>query len=477
MDSSQKARILVVDDEPGLRDMLSILFRREGFEVALAPGCAAGIAAIRDTPKPFSLVLSDLVMPDGSGLSLLAAAKERSAETEVIIMTAHSSVETAIEAMRGGAYDFVTKPFATAELRALVQKALEKRSIVAENRRLKAKLATVEPRSLLGRSEAMRRIVDLVRRVANTKSTVLITGESGTGKEMIARAIHDLSDRSDKPFLVVNCGAIPEALMESELFGHDKGAFTGATSRHLGIFRDADGGTVLLDEVGELPTSLQVKLLRVLQERKVRSVGASAEASVDVRILAATNRNVEEDVKAGKFRQDLYYRLNIIRVEVPPLRERREDIADLAEFFLKRCTSEHDKEHGGFSPDALRALDAYPFPGNVRELENIIERAVTLSTSPIIGLGDLPLEVGGSTARPTPLLMTLPEEGCRLDDVVAELERRLIVQALERTDGARAPAAKLLGVSLRSLRYRLQKLSMGEADDVEPPPSEPPSKE
>jgi two-component system response regulator PilR (NtrC family) len=477
VDSSHKARILVVDDEPGLRDMLSILFRREGFDVALAPGCSAGIAAIRDTPKPFSLVLSDLVMPDGSGLSLLAAAKERSAETEVIIMTAHSSLETAIEAMRGGAYDFVTKPFATAELRALVQKALEKRAIVAENRRLKAKLATVEPRSLLGRSEAMRRIVDLVRRVANTKSTVLITGESGTGKEKIARAIHDLSDRSDKPFLVVNCGAIPEALMESELFGHDKGAFTGATSRHLGIFRDADGGTVLLDEVGELPTSLQVKLLRVLQERKVRSVGASAEASVDVRILAATNRNVEEDVKAGKFRQDLYYRLNIIRVEVPPLRERREDIADLAEFFLKRCTSEHDKEHGGFTPDALRALDAYPFPGNVRELENIIERAVTLSTSPVIGLGDLPLEVGGSTARPTPLLMTLPEEGCRLDDVVAELERRLIVQALERTDGARAPAAKLLGVSLRSLRYRLQKLSMGEADDGEPPPSEPPSKE
>jgi len=477
-ESSSKGRILVVDDEPGLRDMLSILFRREGFEVSLAPGTAQGIETIRDTPTPFGLVLTDLVMPDGSGLTVLAAAKERSQETEVIIMTAHSSLEIAVEAMRGGAYDFVTKPFATAELRALVHKALEKRAIVAENRRLRAKLADQQPRDLLGHSEPMRRIVDLVRRVANTRSTVLITGESGTGKERIARAIHDLSDRAAKPFLVVNCGAIPEALMESELFGHDRGAFTGATSRHLGLFRDAEGGTVLLDEVGELPLSLQVKLLRVLQERKVRSVGASTESSVDVRILAATNRNVEDDVKSGKFRQDLYYRLNIIRIEVAPLRDRREDIADLAEAFLKRCTAEHDREIRGFSPDALRALDAYAFPGNVRELENIIERAVALASNPVIGLGDLPFEVSGSTARPTPALMTLPEDGCQLDDVLGEFERRLIVQALERTDGVRSSAAKLLGVSLRSFRYRLQKLAMSDGEDLGPdaPLSEPPGK-
>ncbi len=471
-ESSSKGRILVVDDEPGLRDMLSILLRREGFEVSLAPGCTRGVEAIRETKAPFSLVLSDLVMPDGSGLTVLAAAKQRSQETEVIIMTAHSSLETAVEAMRGGAYDFVTKPFATVELRALVHKALEKRAIVAENRRLRAKLADAQPRDLLGHSEPMRKVVDLVRRVAKTRSTVLITGESGTGKERIARAIHDLSDRADKPFLVVNCGAIPEALMESELFGHDKGAFTGATSRHQGLFRDADGGTVLLDEVGELPLSLQVKLLRVLQERKVRSVGASAESSVDVRILAATNRNVEDDLKAGKFRQDLYYRLNIIRIEVAPLRERREDIGNLAEHFLQRCTAEHDKDIHGFSPDALRALDAYAFPGNVRELENIIERAVALATTPIIGLGDLPLEVGGSTALPTPALMTLPEAGCQLDDVLGELERRLIVQALERTDGVRTTAAKLLGLSLRSLRYRLQKLSIADSDDLGPESSQ-----
>jgi two-component system response regulator PilR (NtrC family) len=473
--ASAPARVLVVDDEPGLRDMLSILFRREGFDVVLAAGCTRGIDALRATPHPFSLVLTDLVMPDGSGLNVLAAAKERSKETEVIVMTAHSSLETAVEAMKGGAYDFVTKPFATAELRALVHKALEKRAIVAENRRLRAQLEHEHPRDLLGHSEPMRKIVDLVRRVAATRSTVLITGESGTGKERIARAIHELSDRADKPFLVVNCGAIPEALMESELFGHDKGAFTGATSKHLGLFRDADGGTVLLDEVGELPLSLQVKLLRVLQEKKVRSVGASTESAVDVRILAATNRHVEDDVKAGRFRQDLYYRLNIIRIEVPPLRDRREDIGALADGFLVRFALEAGKEVRGFSADALRALDAYGFPGNVRELENIVERAVTLSTTPVIELGDLPLEVGGSTALPTPALLSLPPEGCQLDDVLGEIERRLIVQALERSDGVRTTAAKLLGVSLRSLRYRLQKLSIAGADEDlggEPPSSE-----
>jgi two-component system response regulator PilR (NtrC family) len=455
-----KRRVLVVDDEPGLREMLSILLRREGLDVTLARGFNTGCDAIRNTPDPYSVVLTDLVMPDGSGLDLLTLAKERSPQTEVIVMTAHSTLETAVDAMRRGAYDFVTKPFATSELRALLQKALEKRAIVAENLRLKAQLSHVEPRDLLGRSEPMKRIVDLVRRIAKTKSTVLITGESGTGKERIARAIHDLSDRANKPFLVVNCGALPEALIESELFGHDKGAFTGAVARHLGLFREAEGGTVFLDEVGELATSLQVKLLRVLQERKVRSVGATAEVSVDVRVLAATNRAVEEDVKAGKFRQDLYYRLNVIRIEVPTLSARREDIPDLAQFFLARCAAEHGKEVRGLAPDALRALDAYAFPGNVRELENIIERAVALASSPLIGLGDLPREVSGASAEPTPRLLDLPDEGCNLDDVLGELERRLIVQALERTGGMRANAAKVLGVSVRSFRYRLQKHSM-----------------
>jgi two-component system response regulator PilR (NtrC family) len=448
--------------------MLSILFKREGFDVTVAPGYGSAREAIQGAPSPYGMVLTDLLMPDGSGLDLLTVARQRSTQTEVIVMTAHSTLETAIEAMKRGAYDFITKPFATSELRALVDKAFEKRALLAENEALKAQVAREHPRDLLGRSEEMRRIVDLIHRIAPGRATVLITGESGTGKERIARATHELSDRKEKPFLVVNCGAIPETLIESELFGHDRGAFTGATHRHLGIFREADGGTVLLDEVGELPTAMQVKLLRVLQERKVRPVGATNEISVDVRVLAATNRNVEEMVKAGNFRQDLYYRLNVIRVEVPPIRDRRTDIADLADYFLARCTAEHQKEIRGFTPDALRALDAYPFPGNVRELENVVERAVALATGQMIGLGDLPREISGAAAQPTPALLELPEAGCNLDDVLGEVERRLLLQALERTGGVRTNAARLLGVTLRSLRYRLQKHAMEAGDGGDP---------
>ncbi|MDB4936127.1 MAG: Response regulator of zinc sigma-54-dependent two-component system [Labilithrix sp.] len=463
----ERGSILVVDDEPGLREMLSILFRRERYEITACPGFATAREAIRNAPTAYGVVLTDLMMPDGSGLDVLSLAKERSEETEVIVMTAHSSVETAIEAMKRGAYDFVTKPFATSELKALVQKAFEKRALVAENVRLRAQVDRQNPKDLLGHSQPMRQILDLIGRIANSRSTVLITGESGTGKERIARAVHDLSERKDKPFLVVNCGAIPEALVESELFGHEKGAFTGATSRKLGIFRQADGGTVLLDEVGELPLGMQVKLLRVLQEKKVRGIGESNESTIDVRVLAATNRVVEEDVKSGNFRQDLYYRLNVIRIEVPPLRVRREDVAELAKYFLDRCSREQNKQIRGLSSDALRALDAYDFPGNVRELENIVERAVALATGQQIGLGDLPHEVSGAAAQPSPALVTLPEEGCELDAVLGEVERRLILQALERSGGVRTAAAKSLGVTLRSLRYRMQKLALQD-DDEEP---------
>jgi two-component system response regulator PilR (NtrC family) len=306
-----------------------------------------------------------------------------------------------------------------------------------------------------------------LNRVAAGRSTVLITGESGTGKERVARAVHDLSDRKDKPFLVVNCGAIPESLVESELFGHAKGAFTGAASSRAGIFRTADGGVVFLDEVGELPAPVQVKLLRVLQERKVRGVGETDETSVDVRVIAATNRNVEEDVKSGKFRQDLYYRLNVIRIDVPPLRQRREDVGELARHFVERCSHEAGKEVRGFSPDALRALDAYDFPGNVRELENIVERAVALAAGPMIGLGDLPREVAGGAAQPTPMLTgALPEEGVDIDNVLGEVERRFILQALEKSGGVRTGAAKLLGITLRSLRYRMQKHAMQDDDEA-----------
>ncbi|MDP9001873.1 MAG: sigma-54 dependent transcriptional regulator [Myxococcota bacterium] len=463
-----KPSILVVDDEPGLRDMLAILFRREGLDVTLAPGVASASEVIRHAAVPYAVVLTDLLMPDGSGMDLLSLIKEQSAGTEVIVMTAHGGIETAIEAMRRGAYDFVTKPFATNELRALVQKALERRAIVADNERLRAQLLRERGGELLGQSEAMRRIFDLVQRIAPSRTTVLITGESGTGKERIARALHDMSDRKDKPFLVINCGAIPETLIESELFGHERGAFTGAVASRLGIFRQAEGGTVLLDEIGDLAPALQVKLLRVLQERKVRSIGASAEVSVDVRVLAATNRRVEDDVRGGRFRQDLYYRLNVIRIEVPPLRDRREDIRALAEHFLARCAAEQNKPIRALSPDTLRVLEGYTFPGNVRELENVIERAVALAAGHTIGLGDLPLEISGAASQSTPALVNLPDEGCRLDDILGEVERRMILQALERSDGVRTQAARLLGVTLRSLRYRLQKHALADAGDDVP---------
>jgi len=452
-------KILVVDDEPGLRKVLEITLRRQGHGVVSVPGVKTALEAIRQSPAPFPLVLTDLVMPDGSGMEVLAAAKQRSEATEVIVMTAHSTVDAALEAMRRGAYDFVTKPFSPAELAALAQKALEKGSIVSENQRLKAHLERLEHegRESLGTSPAMQRIAELISKVAKARTTVLITGESGTGKERVARALHTQSDRADKPFVVVNCGALPEALMESELFGHERGAFTGAAARSLGLFREADGGTVLLDEVGELPAPLQVKLLRVLQERKVRPVGGGQEVAVDVRVLAATNRNVEADVREGKFRQDLYYRLNVIRIELPTLRDRPEDVSRLADRFVHRFAAELGKDVRGLTTDALRALDVYAFPGNVRELENMIERAVALASSPAIGLGDLPPAVSGLSASPAPLLADLPPEGCALDEVLGEVERRLILQALTRTGGVRKAAAKLLGVTFRSLRYRLAK--------------------
>ncbi|HEX3593821.1 MAG TPA: sigma-54 dependent transcriptional regulator [Polyangiaceae bacterium] len=467
------ARVLVVDDEPALRQMLEILFRREGHEVISTPGARSALEAIAQSPQPFPVVLTDLAMPDGTGLDVLAAAKARSASTEVILITAHSSIENAIAAMRSGAYDFVAKPFDPAELAVLVAKALEKQSLREENARLRAHVGARDDVQLLARSSAMRSVLDMAVRIAATRTTVLITGESGTGKERIARAIHDNSERKGKPFLVVNCGALPEALIESELFGHEKGAFTGAMAKNVGIFRQAEGGTVLLDEVGELPTSLQVKLLRVLQERAVRPVGAAQEVGVDVRVLAATNRNVEADVSAGRLRQDLYYRLNVIRIELPPLRDRREDIPPLTERFLRRFAREMGKDVVGLSADALRALEGYAFPGNVRELENLIERSVALAGARMIGLGDLPREVSGMAAAPTTALLALPPEGCNLDDVLGEAERRLLLSALERTGGLRTAAAKLLGITFRSLRYRLAKHGLdvgdgaGTADDSE----------
>jgi two-component system response regulator PilR (NtrC family) len=457
-----------VDDEPGFRDVLSILFRREGYAVTATSGLATARTCLDDALRPYSVVVTDLSMPDGSGLDVLQEAKARSAGTEVILVTGHGTVQAAIDAMRRGAYDFLTKPVNTTELLALVQKAVEKSALVLENAALRAQITKTQAADDgLGPSLAMRKVAELVKKVGPSKTTVLVTGESGTGKERVARALHDASERRDKPFVVVNCGAIPEGLMESELFGHEKGAYTGAATRSLGLIRQADGGTLVLDEVGELPLGLQVKLLRVLQERKVRGVGEANESSVDVRVIAATNRNLEEAVRSNTFRQDLYYRLNVIRLELLPLRERPEDILEFAQTFLELWASDQGKQLRGFSPDALRALASYTYPGNVRELQNIVERAVTLSSGPVIGLGDLPSQLSGSASLPTSDLLCLPEDGCDIDALLGEAERRLLLQALDRSGGTRTAAAKLLGLSLRSFRYRLQKHAMDLEGDGE----------
>ena len=447
--------------------MLDILFRRAGYQVVLAPGHRSALEALRQAPQPFPVVLTDLRMPDGSGLDVLTASKTRDPTTEVILITAHSSIENAIDAMRAGAYDFVTKPPDAAELVALVAKAFEKHALSSENARLRALIEARHDGGVVSHSRVMQGVIDVIERVAATRSTILITGESGTGKERVARSVHSQSDRASGPFLVVNCGALPEALMESELFGHDKGAFTGATSSHLGVFRQANGGSLLLDEIGELPLSLQVKLLRFLQERAVRPVGAAHEIPVDVRVLAATNRDIDGDVASGRFRQDLFYRLNVIRLHIPPLRDRREDLGPLVEHFLARFSAEMGKAVTGLTPDAARVLNRYAFPGNVRELENIIERAVVMSRARLIGLGDLPPELSGLAGAPATSLDELPPEGCDLEAVLGEVERRLLVSALDRTGGVRTHAANLLGITFRSIRYRLRKHGFDDAGDGE----------
>ena len=457
------ARILVVDDEPGLREMLSVLLRRARHEPVVVAGVVAALAHIK-ADDPYDLVVTDLSMPDGTGMQVLDAARTKDATTEVIMITAYATTEAAVESMRKGAYDYVQKPFNNAELLATLDKALEKQAIHRENDVLRASArGSFRLGDLIGKSEPMKRVMSLVERIASAPTSVLITGESGTGKELVARALHDRGDRRGLPFVVVNCGALPEALMESELFGHEKGAFTGAATRKEGLIRAADKGTLFLDEVGELTAALQVKLLRVLQERKVRPVGSEKEQDVVVRVVAATNRDVEQEVKDGRFRQDLFYRLNVIRLVMPPLRDRPEDIPLLAEHFLTK--------HGAlagrrltFSPEALRWIAQQRYPGNVRELENVVERAVTLAAGPRIMLADLPDAVD-VPSEDVPRAITLPPGGMDLDGFLGETEHRLLLEALERAGGVRKRAASLVGMSFRSFRYRLAKYNLGDADD------------
>ncbi len=458
------ARILVVDDERSLREMLSVLLRRSGHVVTVAEGQTAAATELAQDP-PFDLVITDLSMPDGSGMGVLNAARARDEATQVIMITAYATTAQAVEAMRQGAYDYIQKPFKNNELIAVVEKALEKRAIVDQNRQLRRRVAEgFRAGDLVGKSTPMQQVMEMVRRVASAPTSVLITGESGTGKELVARALHREGERRDRAFVAINCAAMPEQLLESELFGHAKGAFTGATSVKEGLFRAADKGTLFLDEVGELPLALQVKLLRALQERKVRAVGAEVETTIDVRVVAATNRELEAEVTQNRFRSDLFYRLNVIRIHLPPLRERREDIPLLAQHFLDKHAAAQNKRLT-FSTPAMASLARRTFPGNVRELENMVERAVTLALGREIELSDLPEETPSDTANhPAPSLPE-PAEGFDLDGYLGDVERKILLAALDKAGGVRKSAAKLLGMSFRSMRYRLAKFGL--EDDEE----------
>ncbi len=453
-------KILVVDDEPSMRQYLELLLSRAGYEVLTAPGLTQARELLGT--GQVDLVVSDMRLGKDSGLEVLKHARSRESPPEVILITAYGTPASAVEAMRQGAYDYICKPFDNEELKLLVQKALEKRNLRQENQQLWQSLSE-HSLSMVGRSAAMENVRALVRKVAASRSTVLIVGESGTGKELVARAIHLASPRAAKPFLPVNCAALAEGVLESELFGHVKGAFTGANSDRGGLLVSAGEGTVFLDEIGEMLPATQVKLLRVLQERKVKPVGSTAEVPFEARLLAATNKRLDEEVRAGRFREDLFYRLNVITIELPPLRDRAEDIPELAEFFLSRLAEDLGRPGLRFSADALAVLRSYPFPGNVRQLQNIVERAATLAESDVLGPETLPAPLRGEqpTAPPGTDAVELGD-AFSLEKHLDEAERRYLLAALRRANGVKTRAAELLGLTFRSFRYRLAKHGLGE---------------
>lgn len=454
------ANILVVDDEESMREFLVILLERQGYAVqpCESASCALNILG----SSSFDLVISDVNMPGLTGIELLEQIKKISPETAVLLITAYTTAEQAVEAMKLGAYDYIAKPFKVEEVKVLVKNALEKSNLQKENRRLKE---VVQERfsfsGLIGRSKKMREIYDLIEKVSASMANVLILGESGTGKELVAKAIHYNSPRRDRRFVAINCGAIPETLIESELFGHKKGAFTGAIADRPGLFEQAEGGTLFLDEIGEVPLLLQAKLLRVLQEREFRRVGGSSAIKADVRIIAASNRNLEAQVQEGSFREDLFYRLNVVPLNMPSLRERPEDIPHLIEHFYKKFN-----HCGGtgmiITPEAMKTLISYPFPGNVRELENLVERSVVLG-SQTITLDSLPSQVLSFEKVTVPESVTgISDEGINLEAYLDSIEKRFLLDALSKSKGVKKNAASLLGLTFRSFRYRLAKFGMDE---------------
>jgi two-component system response regulator PilR (NtrC family) len=452
------ARVLVVDDEQSMRDLLAITLEKQGYEVTVADSGETAVDNIRRTV--FDAVITDIKMVKVSGLEVLRITKDLSPETAVIVITAVGSTETAVEAMKLGAYDYITKPFKLDEINLIVKNALERKRLVEENRYLRKQLQVqYHFDNLVGKSGGMVAVWDTIRKIADSPSTVMITGESGTGKEQVARAIHFNSQRRDKPFISVNCGAIPEALMESELFGHVKGSFTGAVANKVGLFTAADGGTLFLDEITEIPALLQVKLLRAIQEREIRRVGETRETKVDVRLIAASNRELEQAVSEGVLREDLFYRLNVIPIHLPPLRDRRDDIQLLVTHFLQKLGKQLGKEMKAVAPEALAMLERYHWPGNLRELENVIERAMVLSAADVLEAPALP----DSLRRERPLRgveIDLPEEGMDLEATLDSIERRYLQRAMDRTGGVQTKAAELLRMTFRQFRYKLQKHNM-----------------
>jgi two-component system response regulator PilR (NtrC family) len=449
--------LLIVDDEVSLRDFLSIVFEEEGWAVQTAASLGEARAAIQNGEP--DVVLCDLMLPDGSGIDLIREVKAQIGSIAFVMITAHTSTKSAVEALKAGAVDYVAKPFDIEELKIVVRKAVERKELEDENIHLRTAL---EERftfsNIIGKSAKMQEIFSIVQRIARTTSTVLISGESGTGKELIARAIHYNSDRRGK-FVSINCGALPETLLESELFGHERGAFTGAIREKRGLFQEADRGTIFLDEIGDTTTAMQIKLLRVLQDRVVRKVGGNVESVVDVRVIAATNRDLGDSIREGTFREDLFYRINVIPITLPPLRTRREDIPLLVDHFIEKFCARMNVPRKKISADAMRAIEKYHWPGNVRELENVVERMIALEGSEVLTTRSLPEHVFLGSRVPDASL-ELPPEGISLQDHLETVGKIFMLKALERTGGVQTQAAELLRMSFRSFRYYAKKYDL-----------------
>ena len=460
---SEPATLLVADDDPGLRESLDRTLTREGYRVVLASDGNAALERLQ--AGGIDLVLTDLKMPGLTGIEVLRAAKAIAPDVDVILLTAFGTVEEAVKAMKEGAYDFLTKPFQRAQVLRLIRQALERRELIQQNRALKQRLDDLlQQGAVIGSSPAFRRMMTLVDQVADSSATVLLQGESGTGKELVARAIHERSARRKGPFVAVNCAALPETLLDSELFGYEKGALTGAAGRKEGRFELADGGTLFLDEVSDLSPVTQPKILRVLQEGEFERLGGTKTLRVDVRIVTATNQELAQMVKEKRFREDLYYRLNVITIRVPPLRERYEDVRVLAQHFLRIYAAKNARKLEGFSAEAIERLEAYAWPGNVRELENLVERSVVLARKDRIDAEDLPEEIAGVKRAPRDAILEL------IGTPLAEIEQRLLDETLRITGGNKTQAAKLLGIDVRTVARKLDRREDPDEADGAPAP-------